>query len=86
MKSVCDQGMEQAVVFEKNGAEGTVSAEYVLVSTGRKANSAGLGCEELGIRMERGFIQVDSHMRTSVPGIYAAGDITGQGMLGTHRL
>ena len=81
VKSVCDQGMEQAVVFEKNGAEGTVSAEYVLVSTGRKANSAGLGCEELGIRMERGFIQVDSHMRTSVPGIYAAGDITGQGML-----
>jgi len=81
VKSVGDQGGQKVVTYEKNGAEGTVTAEYVLVSTGRKANSAGLGCEELGIRMDRGFIQVDSHMRTSVSGIYAAGDITGQGML-----
>lgn len=81
VKSVADQGSEKLVTYEKNGTEGTVSAEYVLVSTGRKANSVGLGCEELGMKLNRGFIQVDSHMRTSVPGIYAAGDITGQGML-----
>lgn len=79
--SIGDQGAEKLVTYEKDGAKGTVQAEYVLVSTGRKANSAGLGCEALGIRMERGYIQVDGHMRTSVPGIYAAGDITGQGML-----
>lgn len=81
VKSVADLGADKVVTYEKDGAESTVTAEYVLVSTGRKANSAGLGCEELGIKMDRGFIQVDSHMRTSVPGIYAAGDITGQGML-----
>ena len=81
VKSVSDKGGQKVVTFEKNGSEGTVSAEYVLVSTGRKANSVGLGCEELGMKMDRGFIQVDSHMRTSVSGIYAAGDITGQGML-----
>ena len=81
VKSVGDRDGAKIVTYEKDGTEGSVSAEYVLVSAGRKANSAGLGCEEVGIRMERGFIQVDSRMRTSVPGIYAAGDITGQGML-----
>ncbi|MDD5921833.1 MAG: dihydrolipoyl dehydrogenase [Eubacteriales bacterium] len=81
VKSVGDQDGKKLVTYERNGIEGFVSAEYVLVSTGRKANSAGIGCEELGIHMDHGFIQVDSHMRTSVSGIYAAGDITGQGML-----
>jgi len=81
VKSVSDQGGQKLVTYEKGGAQGAVTAEYVLVSTGRRANSAGLGCEELGMKLSRGFIQVDGHMRTSVPGIYAAGDITGQGML-----
>lgn len=81
VKAVSDHNGQKLISYEKSGLENSVKAEYVLVSTGRKANSSGLGCEALGIRMEKGFIQVDAHMRTSVPGIYAAGDITGQGML-----
>lgn len=76
-----DAGGQKRLVFEKNGREEFVDAEYVLVSTGRKANTEGLGVEALGINTVKGFIKVDSHMKTNVPGIYAAGDITGQGML-----
>ena len=50
--SIGDQGAEKLVTYEKDGAKGTVQAEYVLVSTGRKANSAGLGCEALGMTLE----------------------------------
>ena len=78
---VSDKGGNKLVTFEKDGKDGTVEAEYVLVSTGRKANSAGLGLEELGVELVKGFIKVDSHMRSNVSGIYACGDITGEGML-----
>lgn len=81
VKEVSDKGGNKLVTFEKDGKDGTVEAEYVLVSTGRKANSAGLGLEELGVELVKGFIKVDSHMRSNVSGIYACGDITGEGML-----
>ena len=81
VKAVSDQNGSKLVTYEKDGKDGTVEAEYVLVSTGRKANSEGLGLEALGVNMVKGFIQVDAHMRTNVNGIYACGDITGQGML-----
>ncbi|MBQ9421809.1 MAG: FAD-dependent oxidoreductase, partial [Lachnospiraceae bacterium] len=81
VKEVSDKGGNKLVTFEKDGKDGTVEAEYVLVSTGRKANSAGLGLEELGVELVKGFVKVDSHMRSNVSGIYACGDITGEGML-----
>ena len=56
----------------------TLSADAVLVSTGRVGNSTQLGLSEVGVRCnDRGFIQVDSHYRTTVPSIYAAGDVIG---------
>ncbi|MEA5152911.1 MAG: dihydrolipoyl dehydrogenase [Oscillospiraceae bacterium] len=52
-------------------------SEQVLVAIGRTLNTRGLGLEELGVEMERnGQIKTDAHMRTSVPNIFAAGDIT----------
>ncbi len=55
-----------------------LSADCVLVSTGRIGNSTQLGLAEVGVRCnDRGFIQVDSHYRTAVPNIYAAGDVIG---------
>ena len=55
-----------------------LTADCVLVSTGRIGNSAELDCEAVGIRTnERGFVQVDAQYRTAVPHIYAAGDIIG---------
>ncbi len=61
--------------------EQRLSAEKVLVSIGVRPNSDDLGLEALGIAAERGYIQVDDAMRTSVPGVYAIGDVTGKLML-----
>jgi len=61
----------------------TVSAEKVLLSIGRRPVTKGLGLEELGAKMDRGFIKVDKQMRTSVKNIYAIGDCNG-GVLLAH--
>jgi dihydrolipoamide dehydrogenase len=52
-----------------------VSAEYLLVATGRGPVTNGLGAEDLKMRMERGYIHVDAEFRTSVKGISAIGDV-----------
>ncbi len=53
-----------------------IDAELLLVAVGRGPVSAGLGYEEAGVRVERGFVQVDEYCRTSVPTISAVGDLT----------
>lgn len=56
----------------------SISAEQVLVTTGRKPNTAGLGLEDAGVELlVNGGIKVDDRMRTTKFGIYAAGDVTG---------
>ena len=53
----------------------TLAAEALLVATGRRPNTEGLGLERIGVRTAPdGAIEVDARMRTSVPGVYAAGD------------
>ncbi|MBA3863011.1 MAG: mercury(II) reductase [Erythrobacter sp.] len=60
-------------------AVGAIAAEQVLIATGRKPNSDGLGLEQRGIALDRkGGIVVDEYLETSAPGIYAAGDVTGR--------
>ena len=63
----------------KDGAEGSMTADCVLVATGRKPYTAGLGLEAVGIEMlPRGQIKTDDHFQTNIKGIYAIGDaITG---------
>jgi mercuric reductase len=57
----------------------TIVSEQVLIATGRRPNSDGLGLEERGISLGRGGgIIVDDYLETSVPGFYAAGDVTGR--------
>ena len=65
--------------LRKDDSEATVEAEVVLVATGRKPFTDGLGLEGLGVEMEkRGQVKTDAHWQTSVKGIYAIGDaITG---------
>jgi dihydrolipoamide dehydrogenase len=64
------------VTFEVKGEMKTVDADYVLVTVGRRPNTEELGLEQLGIKMtERGLIEIDKQCRTSVPNIYAIGDI-----------
>ena len=60
----------------------TVEASHALMTVGSVPNTAGMGLEEAGIALtEQGFIDVDRVSRTSVPGVYAAGDCTGVLML-----
>ena len=66
---------------DSEGVEHTVEADKILVSVGRRANTRGYGLETLGVELERGAIKVDEKMCTSVPGVYAAGDVTGFSML-----
>ena len=58
----------------KKGPE-TLTADVVLSAVGIQANIEGIGLEELGVKVERGKVVVDEFYRTSVPGIYAIGDI-----------
>ncbi|WP_433497146.1 dihydrolipoyl dehydrogenase [Sphaerimonospora sp. CA-214678] len=61
------------VVTLENGK--TLDAELMLVAVGRGPVSSGLGYEEAGVRLERGYVQVDEFYRTGVPGVYAVGDL-----------
>ena len=62
----------------------TVSAEAVLVATGRVPNTDGIGLDEAGVELtDRGFVAVDEHLRTSAQGVWAAGDCAGTPMF-TH--
>ncbi len=61
------------VVTLANGK--TLDAELLLVAVGRGAVSAGMGFEEAGVVIERGAVSVDEYCQTSVPGVYAVGDL-----------
>lgn len=60
----------------------SIMAEKMLISVGRRLNSRGLGLETVGVKTgSREEILVDEHMETSIPGVYAIGDVTGKSML-----
>lgn len=69
----------QVVLSVAQGAlTGELRAGQVLLATGRRPNTDGLGLEDAGVTVsDRGYVQVDTTMRTSNPDIYAAGDVTG---------
>jgi len=58
-----------------------LTPDTILLATGRRFNTEGLGLEELGVNLDKGRIVVDEHMMTSIPGIYAAGDVIGGWLL-----
>ena len=67
----------QLQVNTPQGAQ-TVQADKVLVAIGVQGNVETLGLDAAGVHSERGFVPVDAHCRTNVPGIYAIGDLNGQ--------
>ncbi|MCB8840607.1 dihydrolipoyl dehydrogenase [Aurantimonas sp. VKM B-3413] len=73
-----------AVTFEpaKGGEAETLNADVVLVATGRKPYTEGLGLEEAGVSLDnRGRVEIDQHFKTNVDGIYAIGDVVKGAML-----
>ena len=70
------------VVTLENGA--TVEADLLLVAVGRGPVTAGLGFDEVGVTMDRGFVITDERLATNLPGVYAVGDIV-PGLQLAHR-
>jgi pyruvate/2-oxoglutarate dehydrogenase complex dihydrolipoamide dehydrogenase (E3) component len=71
------KGKLKTISFEHEGKPVSVSAEEILFALGRVPNTASLGLENAGVKLEQGRIVADEFMRTSAPHIYAAGDGTG---------
>jgi dihydrolipoyl dehydrogenase len=71
-----------SMMVEVGGQKKSLEVEKVLIAAGRAPNVEDLGLKEHGVQLtERGFIKIDAHMATSVPGIYAIGDVAGVPML-----
>lgn len=72
------------VTVERDGGREEFSAERLLLAVGTAPATAGIGLERAGVELDRkGFIVTDNHLRTTVPGIWAAGDVTGGTMIAT---
>ena len=69
------------VIFEKEGETQSVEGDKILVSVGRRPITKGFGLENLNVELFRGGIKTDEKMRTNVPGVFAAGDVTGFSLL-----
>ncbi|MGK0288707.1 MAG: dihydrolipoamide dehydrogenase [bacterium] len=67
---------------DKKGNDVTFTSNYCLLSVGRKPYTNNLGLEKIGVQTDkRGFIQTNDHLETTVPGIFAIGDVIGGAML-----
>jgi len=75
--------MEPGTVYAETpaGARIAIPTDQVLLSIGRRANTSGLGLENIGVLTERTGIKTDPMGRTNVPGVYAIGDVNGHHML-----
>lgn len=77
-----DTGAKVAFEPVKGGEAQTIDADVVLIATGRKPYTEGLGLAEAGVALDaRGRVEIDNHYRTNVAGIYAIGDVVKGPML-----
>ncbi|MFH1026439.1 MAG: mercury(II) reductase [Pseudomonadota bacterium] len=82
--AVQGRGGSCTVIAEINGSHQEYSAERLLLAVGTEPATRGIGLEKAGVTIDgKGFIDTDQFMRTSVPGIWAAGDVTGGMMIAT---
>jgi len=78
------EGETTRVEAEIGGRRQSFRAQRLLLAVGTAPATAGIGLEEVGVALDgKGFIRVDEHMRTTVPGIWAAGDVVGGMMIAT---
>jgi pyruvate/2-oxoglutarate dehydrogenase complex dihydrolipoamide dehydrogenase (E3) component len=75
---VCDDGEASFITYEHDGETKTVQADAILAATGRRPVTGALRLDAAGVRTTaRGAVEVDEHLRTSQPHIYALGDVNG---------
>jgi dihydrolipoamide dehydrogenase len=70
-----------AHVEKKDGSVEKIVADRLISAVGVQCNIENLGLEALGVKLERGAVHIDGYCRTSVPGVYAIGDVAGPPML-----
>jgi dihydrolipoyl dehydrogenase len=70
-----DAGDGATVTYEKGGSQETASAEIALVAIGRKPNTDGIGLEEAGVELDRGFVKVNGSLETTAENVWAVGDV-----------
>ena len=76
------KGAKVTYKLRKDDSEATIEADTVLVATGRKPYTDGLGAEALGLKLtERGMVVTNDHWQTNIPGVYAIGDAIAGPML-----
>ncbi len=81
MEAFTEDGRPGLVVEGQNGQRERIVADAMLVAVGRSPNTKGIGLDDAGVEVnERGWITVDDHLQTSADGVYAYGDVIGQGM------
>jgi dihydrolipoamide dehydrogenase len=73
--SVNDAGDHVEVAFDADGTSQTANADVCLVAVGRGPVTEGLGLEEAGIELDRGFVKVDGQLQTTAPHVWAIGDV-----------
>jgi len=74
--------VEEGIVLRDGDARDTEPFDCVIMATGRRPNSDGLGLQAAGVAVDaRGFVEVDDFQRTSAPGIHAVGDLCGRAQL-----
>lgn len=83
LESTTDTGVQVAITSGEAEPR-SLEADCLLVAVGVEGNVEGYGLETAGVEVERGFIRTDAECRTSVPGIWAIGDVRG-GMLLAHK-
>ena len=78
-------GKEVVVEYEMGGEKKTETFDKLIVAVGRKPYTEGLGATEIGLELDqRGFLKVDKHYKTNIPGIYGTGDVIG-GLMLAHK-
>jgi pyruvate/2-oxoglutarate dehydrogenase complex dihydrolipoamide dehydrogenase (E3) component len=71
-------GDSVSVVVDQNGTEKVLNGSHILVATGRKPNTEGLGLELVGVELtDRGYIKVNERLQTTAPGVWAIGEVAG---------
>jgi dihydrolipoamide dehydrogenase len=77
VQDVSEAGEGVTVTFEAGGKTEKIEAEICLVAVGRGAVTEGLGLEDVGIELDRGFVKVNGQLRTSAENVWAVGDAAG---------
>ena len=78
MPSKGSSGESVRLRLSSNGIESALEGSHLLVAVGRTPNTAGIGLDLAGVELtDRGYIQVDAHLRTTAPDVWAIGDCAG---------